>query len=67
MLLHPLPRLARQWSHLSRQKGSVQQRGKGEKQIKVAPRLLRRSMPSKDSSPFMTYQQQTGRKSSRHP
>jgi GTPase len=37
-----LPRLARQWSHLSRQKGSVQQRGEGEKQIEVDRRLLRR-------------------------
>src|SRR6202049_867655 len=36
------PRLARQWSHLSRQKGSVQQRGEGEKQIEVDRRLLRR-------------------------
>ncbi len=32
---YDLPRLARQWSHLSRQKGSVQQRGEGEKQIEV--------------------------------
>src|SRR6266516_4437001 len=37
-----LPRLARQWSHLSRQKGSAQQRGEGEKQIEVDRRLLRR-------------------------
>src|SRR5205807_9432574 len=33
---------ARQWSHLSRQKGSVQQRGEGEKQIEVDRRMLRR-------------------------
>jgi GTP-binding protein HflX len=39
---YDLPRLARQWSHLSRQKGSVQQRGEGEKQIEVDRRLLRR-------------------------
>jgi GTPase len=38
---YDLPRLARQWSHLSRQKGSVQQRGEGEKQIEVDRRLLR--------------------------
>ncbi len=38
---YDLPRLARQWSHLSRQKGSVQQRGQGEKQIEVDRRLLR--------------------------
>ena len=37
-----LPRLARQWTHLSRQKGSVQQRGEGEKQLEVDRRLLRR-------------------------
>src|SRR2546430_10250832 len=36
------PRLARQWSHLARQKGSVQQRGEGEKQIEVDRRMLRR-------------------------
>src|SRR5579883_2097786 len=39
---YDLPRLARQWSHLSRQKGSVQQRSEGEKQIEVDRRLLRR-------------------------
>lgn len=39
---YDLPRLTRQWSHLSRQKGSVQQRGEGEKQIEVDRRLLRR-------------------------
>src|SRR5216683_3519786 len=39
---YDLPRLARQWSHLSRQKGSVQQRGEGEKQIELDRRLLRR-------------------------
>src|SRR3989440_2018749 len=39
---YDLPRLARQWSHLSRQKGSVQQRGEGEKQIEVDRRVLRR-------------------------
>src|SRR5258708_34293240 len=32
---YDLPRLARQWTHLSRQKGSVQQRGEGEKQIEA--------------------------------
>ena len=39
---YDLPRLARQWSHLSRQKGSVQQCGEGEKQLEVDRRLLRR-------------------------
>ena len=39
---YDLPRLARQWLHLSRQKGSVQQRGEGEKQIEVDRRLLRK-------------------------
>src|SRR5438874_2696398 len=39
---YDLPRLARQWSHLSRQRGSTQQRGEGEKQIEVDRRLLRR-------------------------
>ncbi len=39
---YDLPRLACQWGHLSRQKGSVQQRGEGEKQIEVDRRLLRR-------------------------
>jgi GTPase len=39
---YDLPRLVRQWSHFSRQKGSAQQRGEGEKQIEVDRRLLRR-------------------------
>ncbi len=39
---YDLPRLARQWSHLSRQRGAVNQRGEGEKQIEVDRRLLRR-------------------------
>src|SRR5712692_2432556 len=38
---YDLPRLTRQWSHLSRQRGSTQQRGEGEKQIEVDRRLLR--------------------------
>ena len=40
---YDLPRLARQWSHLSRQKGSVQQRGEGEKQIEVDRRQIGRA------------------------
>ena len=47
---YDLPRLARQWSHLSRQKGSVQQRGEGEKQIEVDRRLLRREKNSSRKS-----------------
>ena len=39
---YDLPRIARQWSHLSRQRGGTQQRGEGEKQIEVDRRLLRR-------------------------
>ena len=39
---YDLPRLARLWSHLSRQKGGTQQRGEGEKQIEVDRRMLRR-------------------------
>src|SRR6266516_3073501 len=39
---YDLPRIARQWSHLSRQRGSTQQRGEGEKQIEVDRRMLRR-------------------------
>lgn len=40
---YDLPRLARQWSHLSRQSGGgTNQRGEGEKQIEVDRRLLRR-------------------------
>jgi GTP-binding protein HflX len=39
---YDLPRLIRQWSHFSRQRGSTQQRGEGEKQIEVDRRLLRR-------------------------
>src|SRR2546421_5605838 len=40
---YDLPHIARQWSHLSRQKGSVQQRGEGEKEIEVDRRILRRA------------------------
>ncbi len=43
---YDLPRLARQWSHLSRQRGGTQQRGEGEKQIEVDRRLLRRQKES---------------------
>ncbi|HZR38597.1 MAG TPA: GTPase HflX [Ktedonobacteraceae bacterium] len=43
---YDLPRLTRQWSHLSRQRGGsgggTNQRGEGEKQIEVDRRLLRR-------------------------
>ncbi len=39
---YDLPRLTRQWSHLSRQRGGTQQRGEGEKQVEVDRRLLRR-------------------------
>src|SRR6266700_6689867 len=39
---YDLPRLTRQWSHLSRQRGGTQQRGEGEKQIEVDRRMLRR-------------------------
>ena len=39
---YDLPRLARQWSHLSRQRGGTNQRGEGEKQIEVDRRMLRR-------------------------
>jgi GTPase len=39
---YDLPRIARQWSHLSRQRGGTQQRGEGEKQIEVDRRMLRR-------------------------
>ncbi len=39
---YDLPRIARQWSHLSRQRGGTQQRGEGEKQIEVDRRLLHR-------------------------
>ena len=39
---YDLPRIARQWSHLSRQRGGSQQRGEGEQQIEVDRRMLRR-------------------------
>jgi GTP-binding protein HflX len=40
---YDLPRLARQWLHLSRQRGGgSNQRGEGEKQLEVDRRLLRR-------------------------
>ena len=39
---YDLPRLTRQWGHLSRQRGGTQQRGEGEKQIEVDRRMLRR-------------------------
>jgi len=39
---YDLPRIARLWGHLSRQRGGTQQRGEGEQQIEVDRRLLRR-------------------------
>lgn len=39
---YDLPRLTRQWSHLSRQRGGSQQRGEGEQQIEIDRRMLRR-------------------------
>lgn len=39
---YDLPRLTRQWDHLSRQRGGTQQRGEGEKQVEVDRRMLRR-------------------------
>jgi GTPase len=46
LLEHLLPRLTRYWSHLSRQKGGIGQRGEGETQLetdrrKVQERILR--------------------------
>src|SRR5438876_8282437 len=56
---YDLPRLARQWSHLSRQKGSVQQRGEGEKQIELDRRLLRpqKDYPQEELAPVRTPRQ----------
>src|SRR3989442_9847536 len=56
---YDLPRLARQWSHLSRQKGSVQQRGEGEKQIEVDRRMLRREkeQPQEELEHVRTHRQ----------
>lgn len=37
-----LPRLRRAWTHLSRQRGAVMQRGEGETQLEVDQRLVRK-------------------------
>ena len=37
-----LPRLTRQWGHLSRQEGGIGQRGVGETQLEIDRRLVRR-------------------------
>ncbi len=41
-LQHLLPRLTRQWAHLSRQVGGIGTRGPGETQLEVDRRLVRR-------------------------
>jgi GTP-binding protein HflX len=41
-LRYLLPRLTRQWSHLSRQVGGIGQRGVGETQLEIDRRLIRR-------------------------
>lgn len=41
-LRYLLPRLTRQWSHLSRQAGGIGQRGVGETQLETDRRLIRR-------------------------
>ncbi len=40
-LRYMLPRLTRQWGHLSRQDGGIGQRGVGEKQLEIDRRLVR--------------------------
>jgi len=41
-LRYLLPRLTRQWSHLSRQVGGIGQRGVGETQLEIDRRIIRR-------------------------
>jgi GTP-binding protein HflX len=41
-LRYLLPRLTRQWSHLSRQEGGIGQRGVGETQLELDRRMIRR-------------------------
>jgi GTP-binding protein HflX len=41
-LRYLLPRLTRQWGHLSRQEGGIGQRGVGETQLEIDRRLIRR-------------------------
>ncbi len=41
-LRYLLPRLTRQWTHLSRQDGGIGQRGVGETQLEIDRRLIRR-------------------------
>jgi GTP-binding protein HflX len=41
-LRYLLPRLTRQWSHLSRQEGGIGQRGVGETQLELDRRMVRR-------------------------
>jgi len=41
-LRYLLPRLTRQWTHLSRQEGGIGQRGVGETQLELDRRLIRR-------------------------
>lgn len=43
-LRYLMPRLKRAWVHLSRQKGGVNQRGEGEKQIELDRRLIRQKI-----------------------
>jgi len=48
-LRYLLPRLTRQWSHLSRQAGGIGQRGVGETQLETDRRLIRRRIARLES------------------
>ena len=39
---YDLPRLARAWTHLSRQRGATMQRGEGERQLELDRRMIRK-------------------------
>ncbi len=66
-LEYSLPRLTRQWTHLSRQRGGgVSNRGQGEAQIETDRRLLRRRIQQlEEELALVRRQRETGRKARR--
>jgi GTP-binding protein HflX len=61
-----LPRLTRQWTHLSRQVGGIGTRGPGETQLETDRRLIRKRIEKLRSDLKKIDQQQTIRRQNRH-
>ncbi len=61
-----LPRLTRQWTHLSRQVGGIGTRGPGETQLETDRRLIRKRIEKLRADLKKIDQQQTIRRQNRH-